>query len=93
MYLMVLPLGSMVILVWVPSKDPISAYVMTELTDLFSSYCFSTSGGKGEVLKFTKGVYEASGDGPVPVPVGVAGVPGVVAGAATEGLNGMKAYL
>ena len=74
----------------VPMKDPISADVMTELAALFSSYLCSTSGGNKEVLKLTRGVYGAKGDGPVPVPVpvvvsdssvvGVAGVPGVDAG-------------
>ena len=88
---MVLPVWSMGMLAWVPSKDPISADVMTELTDLLSSYHFSTSGGKEEVLKFTSGVYGASGGGPVPVPVGVTVVLGVVAGVGATGVDGLNA--
>ena len=53
----VLPLGFMLVLGLVPTKDPISAVVMTELADLFSLYLFSTSGGNEELLKFTSGVY------------------------------------
>ena len=69
---------------------------MTELTNLFSPYLFSTSRGKEEVLKFASGVYRISGDGPVPVPVGVAGVPrvvaaGVVAGVGATGVDGLNA--
>ena len=94
-----LPLGSVLVLGVVARKDPMSADVITELAALFSSYLCSTSIGNEDILKLALGVYGAGGNGPVPVPARVAGVPGVrvvvaavAAGVGATGvLNGVNA--
>ena len=66
----------------VSMKGPMSAAVITEFAALFRLYLARTSNGKEATLKFAIGLYGVMGTGPVPVPAGVAGVPGdVVAGA------------
>ena len=59
-----------------------SAAVITEFAALLRVYLARMSDGKEETLKFAIGLCGVIGMGPVPVPAGLAGVPGeVVAGA------------
>ena len=76
-----------------------SAGVITEFAAWFSLYRCCTSGGRENTLKwglvvFNGGGAAAVGDGPVPVPVRAASVPGVVVTGVATGvvvLNGVNA--